>query len=54
MADSKREVLEPLMEGLHDDLMVEENTLQTVFGVTPTPFREAAAAALDEMRRADA
>lgn len=48
VADSDREVLEPLMAGLHEDLVVRDNALESVFGVTPTPFREAAAAALDE------
>ena len=37
VTDSSREVLEPLMEGLHEDLLVEENTLESVFGVSPTP-----------------
>ena len=46
VADSEQGVLEPLMESLHEDLLVEENSLESVFGVTPTPFREAAAEAL--------
>jgi hypothetical protein len=37
------------MEGLHEDLCVEDNALTTVFGVTPTPFRVAAASALEHM-----
>jgi uncharacterized protein YbjT (DUF2867 family) len=49
VTDSSREVLEPLMEGLHEDLCVEDNELTTVFGVTPTPFRVAAASALEQM-----
>lgn len=46
VADSGREVLEPLLEGMHDDLRVSENSLESVFGVKPMPFREAAQAAL--------
>ena len=49
VTDSSREVLEPLMEGLHDDLVVDENSLESVFGVSPTPFRSAAASALDQL-----
>jgi uncharacterized protein YbjT (DUF2867 family) len=37
--DSSRDVLQPLLEGLHDDLLVEHDSLQETFGVTPTPFR---------------
>lgn len=43
------ELLEPLMAGLHSDLTVERNALEPVFGVTPTPFREAAAEAIRGM-----
>lgn len=46
VADADREVLQPLMAGLHDDLIVEDNALQTVFGVIPTPFVDAARDAL--------
>ncbi len=46
VADSDREVIEPLLEGLHDDLLVEDNALERVFGVRPTPFADAARAAL--------
>ena len=53
VTDSSREVLEPLMEGLHEDLLVEENTLESVFGVSPTPFRRAAAAALEQLHDED-
>ncbi len=49
VTDSSREVLEPLMEGLHEDLVVDENSLESVFGVSPTPFRSAAASALDQL-----
>lgn len=49
VADADREVLQPLMAGLHDDLVVEDNRLQSVFGVTPTPFADAARAALADI-----
>ena len=49
VADSEREVVEPLMEGLHEDLLVSDNTLKPVFGVTPTPFQDAARVALTAM-----
>lgn len=50
VADSDREVLEPLLEGMRDDLRVSDNQLEATFGVTPTPFREAAAKALAQMQ----
>lgn len=50
VTDSDRELLEPLMAGLHCDLLVEHNSLREIFGVEPTPFREATKAALDGMR----
>ena len=50
VADADREVLEPLLEGLHDDLRISDNALEPVFGVNPRPFREAAGQALEELR----
>lgn len=44
-----RSLVTALVEGLHDDLHVEENDAEPVFGVTPMPFREAARLALAEM-----
>ena len=44
-----RELLEPLMAGLHGELHVRENALTTVFGVEPTPFAEAARDAIENM-----
>jgi uncharacterized protein YbjT (DUF2867 family) len=41
-----RDLLEPLMAGLDGDLLVRHNHLREVFGVEPTPFAEAAAAAI--------
>ncbi len=49
VVDADRELLEPLLEGLHTDLLVENNALQAVFGVEPTPFVDAARSALEEM-----
>lgn len=45
----ERELLEPLMEGLHGDLLVEDNKVEEVFEVKPTPFAQAARDAIDEM-----
>lgn len=50
VTDSDVELLEPLLAGLHQDLLVAENSLGPVFGVAPTPFREAAGNAIDGMR----
>lgn len=44
-----RELLEPLMEGLHGDLTVEHNSVREIFGVEPTPFAIAARRAIEEM-----
>lgn len=46
VTDQDRELLTPLMAGLDADLVVEDNALPGVFGVTPTPFATAARAAL--------
>ena len=40
--------LRPLMSGLDADLTVEDNALESVFGIKPTPFREAASKAISE------
>ena len=45
----ERELLEPLMAGLHADLIVEHNRAREVFGVEPTPFATAAARAIAAM-----
>jgi uncharacterized protein YbjT (DUF2867 family) len=44
-----RELLEPLMEGLHGDLTVDRNRAPDVFGVIPTPFAVAARRAIAGM-----
>ncbi|WP_354697920.1 NAD(P)H-binding protein [Paraconexibacter sp. AEG42_29] len=46
ITDADRELLTPIMAGLDEDLVIEDNALHTVFGVVPTPFREAAGQAL--------
>jgi len=35
------------MSGLHADLVVDDNALESVFGVEPTPFRHAAEKAIN-------
>ena len=49
-SDSDRELLEPLMAGLHEDLVIRENAVRSVFGIEPASFAEAARRALAEMR----
>ncbi len=49
VVDADRELLEPLLEGLHEDLLVEDNALQPVFGIEPTPFVDSARSALEAM-----
>lgn len=46
VVDADRELLEPLMAGLHGDLVTSSDALSSVFGVEPTPFAEAARAAI--------
>ncbi|MDA0170518.1 NAD(P)H-binding protein [Solirubrobacter taibaiensis] len=44
--DQDTELLTPLMAGLDADLVVEDNALERVFGITPTPFDAAVTRAL--------
>jgi uncharacterized protein YbjT (DUF2867 family) len=53
VTDEDRALLEPLMAGLHSDLLVEKNAVTSAFGIEPAPFRDAAAAAIEGMRRAE-
>ena len=46
---TEQELLEPLLAGLDGDLVVRENSARSVFGVEPTPFRQAAEQAIAEM-----
>ena len=50
ISDADRELLEPLMAGLHEDLLVRHNAIRETFGIEPMPFGEAVRLALDEMR----
>ena len=45
----ERDLLQPLMAGLHGDLTIERNSLKDVFGIRPTPFAEAARRAITGM-----
>ena len=49
VTEQDRELLIPLMAGLDADLVVEDNALTEVFGITPTPFAVAAGAALGDV-----
>ena len=49
ISDSDRELLEPLMAGLHEDLLVRRNAIREIFGVDPMPFAEAVRVALEEI-----
>lgn len=50
LADTDRQTMTALLEGLRDDLRVTDNACEPVFGVTPTPFRDAARRAIEEIR----
>lgn len=53
VTDADRELVTPLMEGLHGDLLTRDNALEPVFGVKPTPFRDAAREALEQLAAED-
>ena len=53
VSDADRELLEPLMAGLHEDLLVRHNSIREVFGIEPIAFGDAVAAALEEMGKAE-
>lgn len=53
VTDEDRELLEPLMAGLHSDLLVSENCVSSVFGIEPAGFRDAAASAIEGIRLAE-
>ena len=50
ISDADRELLEPLMAGLHEDLLVSDNAIRDVFEVEPMTFRDAVRIALSEMQ----
>jgi uncharacterized protein YbjT (DUF2867 family) len=50
ITDEEHDLIEPLMAGLHSDLLVDENATSRVFGVEPASFRDAARLAIAGMR----
>ena len=54
IVEADTELLQPLMAGLHADLVIKDNALDSVFGVEPTPFEEAAKRAIAEMGEIEA
>ena len=54
VVEADTELLQPLMAGLHADLVIEDNALDTVFGIEPTPFEDAARSAIAEMTDVEA
>ncbi|HEX8744025.1 MAG TPA: NAD(P)H-binding protein [Thermoleophilaceae bacterium] len=50
ITDEERDLIEPLMAGLHSDLLVKRSAVSSVFGVEPVSFRDAAASAIAGMR----
>ncbi len=53
VADADSELLQPLMAGLHSNLIVTDNSLAKVFGVEPTSFEDAARAAIMAMEEVE-
>jgi uncharacterized protein YbjT (DUF2867 family) len=49
VSDGDRGLITSLLESLRDDPVTEDNAIETIFGVTPTPFRAAAAAVIPEI-----
>lgn len=49
VTDGDRGLITALLESLRDDPVTDANAIESVFGVTPTPFRAAAAAAVPEI-----
>lgn len=49
VTNEDQELMEPLMAGLHGDLLVEHNRCEDVFGVTPASFEDAARTAIAAM-----
>lgn len=53
IADADAELLQPLMAGLHSNLVVTDNALETIFGVDPISFEDAARSAIDAMEEVE-
>lgn len=51
VTDGSRKLITALLESLRDDPVTDANAIETVFGVTPTPFRDAAVPAIPEILR---
>lgn len=49
VTDGDRALITALLESLRDDPVTDDNAIETVFGVSPTPFRDAAAATIPEI-----
>lgn len=49
VTDGDRALITALLESLRDDPVTDANAIERVFGVAPTPFREAAAATIPEI-----
>ncbi len=49
VTDGDRGLITALLESLRDDPVTDDNAIERVFGVTPTPFRTAAEAAIPEI-----
>lgn len=49
VTDGDRKLITALLESLRDDPVTESNAIESVFGVTPTPFRNAAAEVIPEI-----
>lgn len=49
VTDGDRALITALLESLRDDPVTEANAIETIFGITPTPFRDAAAATIPEI-----
>lgn len=46
VTDGDRGLITSLLESLRDDPVTDANAIESIFGITPTPFRDAAAAAI--------
>lgn len=53
IADADAELMQPLMVGLHSNLIVTDNALSRVFGVDPTSFEVAARSAIEAMEEVE-
>jgi uncharacterized protein YbjT (DUF2867 family) len=54
IVDADRDLLTPLMAGLHSNLVADQNCLRRVFEIEPTPFETAARKAIEQLRGTEA